>query len=182
VTSTNGIANVSVEITNSTPDLSATTAQNYTLTLVGTPTSGNWMYVLNASEGVYQIMRAFATDNTSFVQTADYSQSFMGFRVQAQTPATTTTTSATIETTTTTSSSSTISTTTTSAAAQPNQQIGDIFNLESPIGKILAILTSNPIFLVILAMVLIVPLLILVYVIKKRAKNELYEVHHQDAK
>lgn len=166
VNSDNSTVSFIMELMNKTPDLSNSTIQNYTFTLVGSPTNGNWMYVLNVSAGIYQIMRAFATDNSSYVQTADYTQSFLGFEALGAsntTNATTTTTTSTEMLTTTTTTSQNIQT-------QENQ-----FDVGSPLGYIMTVFGSNPIFLVIIAITIIVPIIILLYVLKKRPKNELYE-------
>lgn len=171
INSDNDTVSFIMELMNSTLDLSNSTLQNYTSTLVGSPTNGNWMYVLDASTGIYQITRAFATDNSSYVQTADYTQSFLGFKVLEANS----TTNATANTTTTTTATNTEALPTTTTTTQSIGSQGSPYDVGSPLGYVMTVFTSNPIFLVIIVIIIVVPIIILIYVLKKRTKNELYE-------
>jgi len=173
VVSTNDITGVVLEMKNSTSDLSNSSISNYTLGLVGARTNGNWIIFFGGNPGIYQINRIFATDNTTAVQTADYTGTFIGFRIigAAATSTTTTTSIINVTTTTTTQTTTTTGAATTSITTTTTTSIIEI----SPFEKILDFFTSNPIYVIIIALIIIVPIVILVIVLKRRPKDVLPE-------
>ena len=170
VNSTNDIASVLLEMKNSTSDMSNSSIANYTLGLVGPRTNGNWIIFFGGSPGIYQITRVFAKDNTSAIQTADYTNTFIGFKIIGLTPTSTTTTTGMANVTTTTTTTQTAASAVTSASTT-STSITQTSAGGSFLDMVTSTLTSNPIFIVIIAAIIIVPIIILVIVLKRRPKD-----------
>jgi len=143
------IKNITLDSTN----ISSASNKTYSLTRSGSATNGNWIYFFTLEPGIYQLSKVIATDNTSLIQSRDFEDTTIAFKVLASsTTSTTTTTTATGATTTTTTTTSvTTSTTTTST---PSTIFEKLF--------------SNPIYIVAIALVIVVPLILLMIILTKK--------------
>lgn len=161
VASDNDVTSVIFQIKNTTLDLVNSSYKNYTATIAGAATNGNWIYFFTLGPGIYQLSKVIATDNTSFIQSKDFEDTTIAFKVLSSSTtstttttaanATTTTTAATTQTTTTISTSVTTSTTMTSA---PSTIFEKLF--------------SNPIYIIAIALAVVVPLILLVIILTKK--------------
>jgi hypothetical protein len=157
IVSDNDVTSASVVIKNITLDstnISSTSNKTYTLTRIGSATNGNWIYFFTLGPGIYQLSKAIATDNTSLIQSRNFEEGITyAFKVLASsTTSTTTTTAATSATTTTTTATSvTTSTTTTSTPS-----------------TILEKLFSNPIYIVAISLVIVVPVILMIIILTKK--------------
>lgn len=155
----------STNISSNTTSATNSSAENYTATLVGTPRVGNWVYYFGGYAGLYQITRAFVTDNTSSTQVADFTSTFYGLEIVAAPMNSTNVTATTTSTTTPAPSTATETSTTTTTLSY--------YILSNTPVDTLYYLVNNPIFLIIILSVIIVPLVIFFVVIKRRPKEYL---------
>lgn len=169
VTSQNDTTGVVMEVKNSTSDLSNSTYLNYTLILVGSRTNGNWIYTITVFPGIYQITRVFVTDNSSFIQVATYDMNIIGFRVVSPTTTTTTTAANATTTTTTMTNITTQATTSTSSQTPAASPLGGTFL------DLITSLFTNPVYILLITLIIIVPIIIWLFFKKKTPKDVLPE-------
>jgi len=198
IASDNDVSDATVEIKNITLDLLNISYQNYTLLRVGAATSGNWIYFFKVGPGIYQVKQVMATDNSSASTFRSFEQSTIAFKAlpstttttltatttttattATATPTNTTTTSTTTQTSATNATSATQTTTTAAAASTPTNIFQQQFqqfteqlsklSLSDPLSFVL--LMANPIFLILLAIVMIIPVIIYLLVTRKKPEQ-----------
>lgn len=182
VVSDNDVTSVVIEMKNTTLDLANSTYQNITTSLTGSPTNGHWIYFFHGYAGIYQIWKVFGTDNRSAIGTADYTNTFIGFRVTGSATTTTTITTATtatsstnLTTTTTTSAQTATTSATSSSTAISSTTTSSTLFQGTPFEGIASFFQNNPLYLVIVALIVIIPVAILAIVFKRRPKDVLPE-------
>jgi hypothetical protein len=163
IVSDNDVTSASVVIKNITLDstnISSTSNKTYTLTRIGSATNGNWIYFFTLGPGIYQLSKAIATDNTSLIQSRDFEEGITyAFKVLASSTTSTTTTTAATSATTTTNAATTQTTTTSSTTS--------ITTTTAP-ATILEKLFSNPIYIVAISLVIVVPVILMIIILTKK--------------
>ena len=163
VVSTNDVTSVIAEMKNMTLDMVNSSFVNYTTSLVGYRTSGNWIYFFKLGQGIYVLNRVIATDNTTMVQIRSFETSTIGFKVLPSTSNNTiNATNATSTTTTTETSTQTTTATTesTSDTSTPLVLPGYVLNnIES--------LFKNPVYMILIALVVALPIIVLFFILAK---------------
>jgi hypothetical protein len=166
VISDNSITRVFVELIKTNP--TNTTTSYVDLSLIGSPTSGTWIKFFKESQGVYEISKINAIDNTSanasiFVR--DYG--FFGFEFLP--PLTTTTLTTTTHSTTTSIATTVVQTTTSSTTTAVVSAINDTNSnttYKSKIGSVIQTILSNPLYLIIIIVAAVVPIVMLLFLLK----------------
>jgi len=161
VVSDKDVTSASVVIKNITLDstnVSITSNKTYTLTRIGSATNGNWIYFFKFNQGIYQVSKVTATDNTSTSETKLFDSLTIAFKVLPSSTTTTTTTTNATTTTTTTASSTTTTTQQTSATTTTTN---------TP-ATILEKLFTNPLYLVAIALAIVVPVILMIIILTKK--------------
>jgi len=173
VNSENSIKTVFIEVikTNSTN----TTTSDVDLILVGSSTAGSWIKYFEENEGIYEITKIIAVDNTSSNSSLfmrDYG--FLGFEVLKRPVTSTlpTTTSQNTTSTQITSSNQTTSSTSTTLLGVPT-------TVQSPKTKILdESFFKSPIFFITIILAAMIPIIFLILFIPRKAtpsKSQSYQ-------